>query len=103
MEHVSPAEFLILNTVYELGEADIKTVCDCFQKRKDWRYTTVLTLFQRLFDKGFLKRKKVGRKHVYRAAYSQVNLYKRTLKYWFGRNPNKAEVECMALALGLKK
>ena len=50
------------------------TVRSVYEKLKDKRkiaYTTVMTIMNRLVDKGLLKRKTFGKAYLYKAAYSK--------------------------------
>lgn len=82
---LSPMEMKILDKLCELEEADISTVQQCFAAEKGWKYTTVLTIFQRLYEKRYLKRKKEGRKYIYRPVVSRTKLFKMFLQKFFGK------------------
>lgn len=41
------------------------------QKKRKIAYTTVMTIMGRLFEKGILKRKEVGKAYTYQPAYSK--------------------------------
>ena len=82
---LSPVEVRVMNKLCELGEADIGTVQESFSVEKGWKYTTVLTIFQRLFEKKYLKRKKEGRKFIYRPIYTSGQLFKIYINRFFGK------------------
>jgi BlaI family transcriptional regulator, penicillinase repressor len=84
-KELSPVEVKVMNKLCELGEADIATVQQCFVGEKDWKYTTVLTIFQRLYHKKYIKRKKDGRKYIYRPVITRAALFKMFLKKFFGK------------------
>ena len=54
--------------VHRLGEVNVGRLCDAFDR--SYAYTTVMTTLDRLYKKGLLNRRKVGRAFFYSAKYS---------------------------------
>ena len=67
---LTPAELEIMTALWDLGEAAVREV----QARLsgDRAYTTVSTLLRILEQKGFVKSRKSGRQHLYRAATARA-------------------------------
>jgi predicted transcriptional regulator len=59
----------VMDLVWSLGEVSVREVCERFGQGV--AYTTVMTTMDRLFKKGLLTRRKVGRAFVYAAAASR--------------------------------
>ena len=64
-------EFLIMKTVWDLGIATVKDVCDARPFKRKSAYSTVLTFMRILEKKGALAHTKVGRMYVYRPILSR--------------------------------
>lgn len=62
----------VLGQVWELGEANVKQVVQGLEDRI--AYTTAMTTLDRLYKKGVLERRKVGKAFVYAAKYSLEEL-----------------------------
>ncbi len=62
----------VLGQVWELGEANVKQVVLGLGDRI--AYTTAMTTLDRLFKKGVLERRKVGKAFLYSAKYSPEEL-----------------------------
>ena len=58
-----------MNVLWQLRRADVRTVLRHLNERRKTKlaYTTVMTVMTHLFQKGLLRRSKVGRGYVYRA------------------------------------
>lgn len=59
----------VMDLVWERGEVTVRDACARFGRTV--AYTTVMTTMDRLFKKGLLTRRKVGRAFVYAAAASR--------------------------------
>ena len=55
----------VMGVVWEVGPATVQDVVDRRRERK-LAYTTIMTVMNRLVDKGYLGREKRGRAYVYR-------------------------------------
>jgi len=62
----------VMASVWARGEASVRAACDSLGA--SLAYTTVMTTMDRLFKKGLLKRRKVGRAFVYAATVSKREL-----------------------------
>jgi predicted transcriptional regulator len=60
----------VMDFVWARGEVSVRDACTRFGP--DVAYTTVMTTMDRLFKKGLLTRRKVGRAFVYAAAASRA-------------------------------
>ncbi len=63
----SPAQLEILQVIWEAGEATVRDVHQALATRKDVARNTVLTLMNRLVDKGWLRRRQEGTLFKYAA------------------------------------
>ena len=68
-------EAKILNAVWALEEPTVQDVVQRLGKRAN--YKTVMTVMNRLVEKGVLARRKVSRAFVYVAPYTQDELFER--------------------------
>ena len=62
----------VLALIWERGDSSVREVCA--QLEPTVAYTTVMTTMDRLFKKGLLSRRKVGRAFVYRATATRNEL-----------------------------
>src|SRR6187402_3329902 len=75
--HPSNLELQALSVLWHEGPSTVATVHETLPDRKDRAYTTVLSVMQSLERKSLVKRARVGRAHVYAAAYSQEVIVQR--------------------------
>lgn len=54
--------------------ASVRFVTETLQKKRKIAYTTVMTIMNRLVEKGLLKRKSQGKAYTYQAVYSKNRL-----------------------------
>ena len=79
--NVSATELEVLKVLWEHGPGTVRDVLENLgQRKKIWAYTTVLTLLQRLREKGHVRAAKRRRAHVFRAAVSRDELVGRRLQ-----------------------
>jgi predicted transcriptional regulator len=66
-------ESRVMEAVWEQGEATVRSVTDALASVEDGErsYTTILTVMTRLDKKGFLDRRREGKRDVYVAAVDQ--------------------------------
>lgn len=69
---LSPAEWKVMNIVWDLQKAMAREVYTVAGERHDWKPPTVKTLLKRLVDKGYLVTTQVGNGFVYRPARSAL-------------------------------
>jgi predicted transcriptional regulator len=75
--HPSNLELQALSVLWHEGPSTVAAVHETLPDRKDRAYTTVLSVMQSLERKNLVKRARVGRAHVYEAAYSQEVIVQR--------------------------
>ena len=56
-----------MQTVWEMGEATVQQVLDRLTQEKPHRYTTILSIMQRLEKAEWLEHRTVDRTYIYRA------------------------------------
>jgi predicted transcriptional regulator len=64
---LAPFELDCMNALWPLGEATVKQVQASLMTRRPRAYTTIMTILDRLAQKGIVERRKVGRAYIYRA------------------------------------
>ena len=102
-QDLSPAEIWLLNLIYELGEADVYQIQERVLTEKNWKYSTVITLSNRLYDKGYLNRTKVGRRYVYSAKFPRVRFFEQVMDRLFGKSLLKDPSVLFTYLLNVKK
>jgi len=75
--HPSNLELQALSVLWHEGPSTVAVILDTLPDGKDRAYTTVLSVMQSLERKRLVKRVRVGRAHVYEAAYSQEMIVRR--------------------------
>jgi BlaI family penicillinase repressor len=65
---LAPFELDCMNALWPLGEATVKQVQESLMSRRPRAYTTIMTILDRLAQKGIVSRRKVGRAYMYRAS-----------------------------------
>lgn len=68
LETLGELERKALDEVRRHGEVNVGHVCEAFGN--EYAYTTLMTTLDRLYKKGLLDRRKVGRAFLYSAKYS---------------------------------
>jgi predicted transcriptional regulator len=84
-------ETRVMDAVWEQGEATVRSVTDAIAPEGERSYTTILTVMTRLDKKGFLDRRREGKRDVYVAAVEQ-DVYRRAR--------SEAEVDALVEAYG---
>src|SRR5271169_4908329 len=67
---LAPLELDCMNTLWPIGEANVREIHDGLAARRPRAYTTIMTIMDRLARKGIVERAKSGRAYVYRAKLS---------------------------------
>ncbi len=62
---LTPLELTIMNSLWKRGSATVREVQSDLLPDRRLAYTTVMTVMDRLFKKGTLRREKRSRAHVY--------------------------------------
>lgn len=65
---LTPQELAIMKVVWSLDKATVRDVYETLREHRAIAYTTVMTMMKILEDKGYLKKTRVERAHVYRPA-----------------------------------
>ncbi len=68
---ISDAEWVVMQVVWDLGEATANAVVEALEGAQDWRPKTIHTLLRRLADKGALGFEKNGREYLFHALISR--------------------------------
>ena|SRR5688572_11939974 len=77
---VTDSELEILKALWELSEGTVREVLEKLgPEGRDWAYTTLQTMLNRLQEKGFVASKKRGRAFVFRPVYTRDELLGRSL------------------------
>jgi len=66
------SEWAILQVVWEQQPCTAPAVQEALQKERDWAYTTVKTMMDRMVKKGLLTTEKIRNLYLYRAAISKA-------------------------------
>ncbi|MEM7572411.1 MAG: BlaI/MecI/CopY family transcriptional regulator [Bacteroidota bacterium] len=99
----SDAELEILQLLWADQPASVRQLFDQIQHRRKVSYTTVLTVMQRMTDKGLVERTKEGKAHLYRAVPREQEVQK-SLSQRLLKTAYKGSALHMALhALGQNK
>ncbi|WP_425397876.1 BlaI/MecI/CopY family transcriptional regulator [Aeoliella sp.] len=71
-------ELEALKVLWDRGEATVREVCDAVsQYGEPLAYTTVLSLFQVMEQKGLVEHRKQGKAYVYRPLVERKNTFRR--------------------------
>ena len=76
----------ILDILWSRSDAaSVRDVVDELQKKIDVAYTTVMTIMNRLVQKGILKKNVAAGQHVFRPRYTAQEFYRTLALQTFGR------------------
>lgn len=78
---LTEAELRIMQVVWEKGRATVSDVVAGLSKVRRPAYNTVLTTMRILENKGYLRRDKDGRAHVYRPAVSREQAQRKVVRH----------------------
>ncbi len=79
--NLTEGELKIMRLVWELGEATVSGVIGAMPKDNRPAYNTVLTIMRILEQKGYLRRVKEGRAHVYRPVVSRSQARRKAVRH----------------------
>lgn len=68
---MGPLEARVMQVIWEIGETTVREVWQRLGGEEQAAYTTIMTIFHRLHEKGFVARRARGRAHVYRPRTSR--------------------------------
>ena len=71
---LTPLELSIMKCLWSRRSARVKDVQPDLLPERDLAYTTVMTVMDRLFKKGIVRRAKKSRAHVYEPVYSEAEV-----------------------------
>ena len=80
--NISELEQHVMNIVWSTQECSVRDVLTILKRNKPIAYTTILTILQRLYDKGLVIKKKEGKAFLYKAKISK-EAYSRSLAQGF--------------------
>lgn len=66
--------------LWQLGKGTVREVLGILRQRRRIAYTTVMTVMDNLFKKGYLERTKRGRAYCYIPRYTQEELAQRNVR-----------------------
>lgn len=76
---LGPLGAAVMRAAFEEGEISVGTMLIRLRRLqgRDHAYTTVMTILSRLYDRGLLERRKVGRQYVYRPTADEASTIER--------------------------
>jgi predicted transcriptional regulator len=85
---LAPLELDCMNALWPLEEATVRQVQEALSARRPRAYTTIMTILDRLAQKGVVSRRKVGRAYVYvanlRTGDAQQHAVEQVIEGFFG-------------------
>ncbi len=78
-ESLGPLESEVMKIIWSSNKTDVREVTEAIRKKKPIAYTTVMTIMDTLFKKGFLTRQKVGKAYQYNAVAPRAIFFKNAL------------------------
>jgi predicted transcriptional regulator len=77
---ISETELAVLKVLWEIGAGTVRDLLKPLEQQgRNWAYTTLQTLLNRLQVKGYVTCDKSGTAHIYQAAVSRDELLQRRL------------------------
>jgi predicted transcriptional regulator len=73
---LTEGEWAIIQVVWEKEPCAVPTIQEELQARKNWHYSTVKTLMDRMVDKGLLTTERIRNLILYRSAVTKVQAQK---------------------------
>lgn len=75
--NIGPLETKVMEIIWQNGQMSVRDVAEAMKSEGEPAYTTVMTIMNRLVEKGFLERVTSGRAYLYtakvsREAYSEL-------------------------------
>lgn len=62
---LGPLEQEVMNEIWQIKKTTVREVLQRLQKQKKFAYTTIMTVMDNLYKKGFLKREKIKKTYYY--------------------------------------
>ncbi len=79
LPELSRAEWLVMKACWDQKKATARNIHVAVASRRRWEYQTVKTMLDRLTDKGYLRREKVGPISVFTAAVPRTKVLRRAI------------------------
>jgi BlaI family penicillinase repressor len=79
MRELSRAEWLIMKACWDHPPRTAREVHEEVAPKREWEYQTVKTMLDRLVEKGYLQRKKVGPISVFSPAVPRTRVLRRAI------------------------
>jgi len=76
---LSKAEWLVMNACWEHKNFTARDIHELVASHRDWEYQTVKTMLDRLVEKGYLRRDKVGPISVFTPAVPRTRTVRRAI------------------------
>jgi predicted transcriptional regulator len=84
-------EAVIMDRLWSFGSpALVRDILEPLQKEREIAYTTVLTVMDKLYKKGYLRREPAGRAHRYAPVASREAYTARLMRNALSTSPNQA-------------
>ncbi len=89
--YLTPGEFELMEILWPLGEASVRTVWSRVRPERGLAYTTVMTVLEKMHRKGILTQNKKGKAYFYSALLSREQALKGIIDHirdvYFGGSP----------------
>lgn len=72
---LGPLERNIMEVLWSHGESRVKDILSAFPDKRDISYSTVITVTNRMVEKGLVKRIKIGKTYFYSPTYSKDEFF----------------------------
>jgi predicted transcriptional regulator len=82
LDQLGKLETEMMERIWARGEISVRDLHEEFSTRL--AYTTIMTTLDRLFKKGLLQRRKVGKAFLYVAAFTEKEYQERVAEHLFG-------------------
>ena len=84
LPELSKAEWLVMHVCWKKGRCTAREIYERAVKKRDWKYQTVKTMLDRLADKGYLHRDKLGPLCLYEPVASRSQAVGQALDSFVG-------------------
>lgn len=101
---LAPLELDCMNTLWPLGEGTVRQIQQRLAASRPRAYTTIMTILDRLAQKGVVTRRKVGRAYLYRpnlsAQEARAHALEQVVESFFAGSPEALAAHLAGLAGG---
>ncbi len=84
-KELSKAELEVMKVLWKKGKATIKEVHEELSSDRSWGYTTVMTFLERMYNKGYVDREKVGVAYIYEPKVSEKKTVRKMVNEFVDR------------------